>query len=618
MFPESTFDAIYEHFSLLNIVILLLAFGVSYLIYLDLHLRKKLRAIQLIDPENTYNDKLGCYLPQYLSPVGDPICFTIANIYRTAYLRESDYVQFAHYMKTTDPNLKTVATHLFGRVFAISWNPEIVSNVLFRDKANWGKITPQTFKVIHELLGESVIISEGEKWKHQRAMMNPSFALKHVRNIVPGFVDVADKLVDKLQSFQRESGTFEVYYWVSRCTLDILGSSGFHLNFDSMNAKLTDVYEAYEGILRGFANPWNMLSGWDQLPFPGNIEYQRSKREFWKWATGIVEQKRKAIEHRIKQQQLEQQQQSLASLKDGSISPALSAACSDDIKVDLFNEDENILSSSTPQSSDNEQPRESGSGLEYKPAVVTPKTAAVSEAGFSAEEEELLKRDILDFMVEAHYHSEEYGKLTDIELLQNILLFFMAGHETASGTLTFALDFLARHPDVQSKLRDEVLSVFPDNEVPTYNKLNELTYMNQVIHETLRLRCPVVQIRRVCKKETNIMGYHFPKGSIVAAAIANLHRDKDFWGEDAEEFRPERWNEKKPPGVSYMPFGYGPRMCIGVNFANIEMRVVLARLLQRFVFAPHSKHLSLCRASGVTVRPQEGYLLSIENYVPSC
>ena len=215
--------------------------------------------------------------------------------------------------------------------------------------------------------------------------------------------------------------------------------------------------------------------------------------------------------------------------------------------------------------------------------------------------------DLLDLMVQSNSDSA----LSTTELLHNIFLFFLAGHETTSGTLTSVLYFLSRHPDVQDKAREEVISLFGKSE-PSFDDIKSLQYLNQVINEASRLLGPVPGVSRLAKEDCTLDGYFIPKGTFVICSFSNTHHDPEIWGEDVNQFNPDRWTPervKERPNNSFNPFGAGARICLGQSFANLEMRMTLIKLLQKFKFGISTPEFIIPRA--ITVRPQPGFLLSI-------
>ena len=215
--------------------------------------------------------------------------------------------------------------------------------------------------------------------------------------------------------------------------------------------------------------------------------------------------------------------------------------------------------------------------------------------------------DLLDMMLE----SFEDTSLTRKELLNNIFLFFLAGHESQTGTLTATLYFLSRHQEVQDKVREELAHTLNGN-APTYDSVKSLQYLSQVINESSRLLGPVTAITRIAKSDCSIEGYHVPKNTFLILVLINMHKDKDIWGDDVLQFNPERWspeNSKKIPKHCFCPFGLGPRTCLASNYANLQLRITLVKLLQRFKFTVATPEYIVSRS--ITVRPQPNFMLGI-------
>ncbi|KAI8610339.1 cytochrome P450 [Chytriomyces sp. MP71] len=196
--------------------------------------------------------------------------------------------------------------------------------------------------------------------------------------------------------------------------------------------------------------------------------------------------------------------------------------------------------------------------------------------------------DLLRVLVEANLAADENERLSNKELMAQVNTFLLAGHETTSHALTWALDHLATRPDLQHKLRTEIkheLSTFSSD--PPFEYVSSTsTYLDAVMKETLRLSPPAPVTSRVATANTEIDGHAIPRGTLVILSPLVMHTRAEFWGEDAETFRPERWleaGEEKPFGV-YMPFLLGPRNCIGSRFAQLEFKAILAVLLRAFEF----------------------------------
>lgn len=176
----------------------------------------------------------------------------------------------------------------------------------------------------------------------------------------------------------------------------------------------------------------------------------------------------------------------------------------------------------------------------------------------------------------------------DDDLIRDQLLtMLIAGHDTSTAQLAWSLYLLGTHPEAMAAMRAEVDAVLPSRDrPPTVEELNRLEYTDQVIKETLRLYPPIHVGNRRAAEDVEVQGYHVPAGTRVMYSIYLTHRDKDHW-ENPAEFCPARFDrqaERSRPSFAYVPFGGGPRNCIGAAFAQVEGKVVLARLLQTFDF----------------------------------
>jgi len=174
--------------------------------------------------------------------------------------------------------------------------------------------------------------------------------------------------------------------------------------------------------------------------------------------------------------------------------------------------------------------------------------------------------------------------LSDKAIRDNVSLFFIAGHETTSSSISWLLTVLVSKPEIQDKLRAEVLEKIPGNITP--DAIKELTYMDCLIRESMRSHPPVVALRsRVPREDNMIVGnIKVPKGFNVQIDLISIAYDPKIWG-DPENFRPERWfpeNLTKEQRSAWIPFGYGPRICIGMNFSLLEQKVFLINLVKRF------------------------------------
>ncbi|XP_069131275.1 cytochrome P450 3A24-like isoform X2 [Argopecten irradians] len=205
--------------------------------------------------------------------------------------------------------------------------------------------------------------------------------------------------------------------------------------------------------------------------------------------------------------------------------------------------------------------------------------------------------DFLELMAHAQAANEECSKpdsstpdpltarkkLTDKEIRSQALLFFMAGYETSSSTLTFTFYHLAIHTDIC----DRVLQELDDNlgnEAPDYENIKKLSYMEMVIEETLRVFPAASRIDRIASRDVVIANVKIPKGMPVSMPVGAIMMDPEYWPEpekfDPERFTPEAKAERDP--FTYLPFGAGPRNCIGTRMAMLQIKMCMAQVLQSF------------------------------------
>jgi cytochrome P450 len=194
-------------------------------------------------------------------------------------------------------------------------------------------------------------------------------------------------------------------------------------------------------------------------------------------------------------------------------------------------------------------------------------------------------KDLLSLLLAAR--DEETGEgLNERQLRDEIMTIFLAGHETTANALAFTWYLLATHPDVDARLQDELARVL-DGWAPVYGDIAQLRYTRMIFEETLRLYPPVYQIGRTALGPDIIGGVTVPKGAIVTIHTYGTHRNPALWP-DPERFDPERFAPDRSAGrhrFAYLPFGGGPRICIGQGFAMAEAVVVIASVAQRFRFS---------------------------------
>ncbi|MEL6262000.1 MAG: cytochrome P450 [Cyanobacteria bacterium J06626_6] len=187
--------------------------------------------------------------------------------------------------------------------------------------------------------------------------------------------------------------------------------------------------------------------------------------------------------------------------------------------------------------------------------------------------------DVLSMLMQVQDEETQTG-LSEEELLGHVGVLFVAGHETSANALTWTLLLLSQHPKIMADVLDELESVLQGG-APSIEQLQALPLLDRVIKESMRVLSPVPWNGRVTARETVLGGYTLPADTEVLVSISQTHHMDDLYP-DPERFSPGRWETIEPNSYEYNPFSAGPRLCIGAGFAMMEMKIILATLLQRY------------------------------------
>ena len=212
--------------------------------------------------------------------------------------------------------------------------------------------------------------------------------------------------------------------------------------------------------------------------------------------------------------------------------------------------------------------------------------------------------DLLSMLVAA----ADEGTIDDGTLRDNVVTFLFAGYETTALGLTYTLYLLANHPEKQRRLREHLAETVGDRD-PTPADLRDLPFLDAVVDEALRLYPPVYVFFREPTEDVTLRGYRVPEGSVLSVPQWVLHRDERWW-DAPETFRPDRWlGESDRPEYAYFPFGGGPRHCIGMRFARLELRLAVATLLSGVRFESVTDSVEL--VASANARPADSVLARV-------
>lgn len=216
-------------------------------------------------------------------------------------------------------------------------------------------------------------------------------------------------------------------------------------------------------------------------------------------------------------------------------------------------------------------------------------------------------KDILATLIQTI--DEDGDRLTDDEIIGQVNVLFLAGHETSGNALTWTLFLLSQFPQILQDVRDELDSIVGGG-APTIEQLGQLPFLENIIKESMRILPPVVWIQRIVSEPVVLQGHELGTGSTLILSHYMTHQNPDVYP-NPRQFNPYRWQTLKPAPYEYMAFSAGPRMCIGAGFAMMEMKIVLAMILQcyQLELAPNAQ---VDRHVTVTLSPKNGIPMMVK------
>ena len=218
-------------------------------------------------------------------------------------------------------------------------------------------------------------------------------------------------------------------------------------------------------------------------------------------------------------------------------------------------------------------------------------------------------QDLLSLLLEAR--DDDATGMSEQQLRDEITAVLVAGYETTAVTLTWMFHLLSQHPDVEQRLRQEIQTVLGDRP-PALEDLARLEYVRQVISESMRCYAPFWAMTRETVADDEIGGYAIPAGSLIVVSPFVTHKHPGFWDEP-DRFDPGRFSEKHSAGrhrFAYLPFGAGPRFCIGERQAMLILQMSLAAILQKYHLHPVPGQ-SIEIHTAMTIRPKNGLMMRV-------
>ncbi|KAG5636862.1 hypothetical protein H0H81_006584 [Sphagnurus paluster] len=403
------------------------------------------------------------------------------------------------------------------------------------------------------IFGQSVGSTTGDQHRKLRKMMNPVFSVAHLRDMLPIFYEVTQK-IDVAIAKDLSDGPREIniLQWMTRAALEMIGQSGLGYSFDSLEDEESE-------------NPYTKAV---KELFPTILKL-RFIQEFLL----------------------------VPLVKIGS--PKFRRACVELLplkNVQKVKEMTDIMDKTSRE-------------------IVDSKRQALAKGNEAVQQQVSQGKDVISILMKANLAASERDRLDDTEVLAQLTGLIFGAMDTTSNALSRTLYILAQHPEVQEKLRQEIREAREQYGQIPHDELVALPYLDAICRETLRLYPPLSVVIRSSKKDavvplsTPIKGRDgqdineiaIPKNTDIIISILNCNRDTSLWGSDALEWKPERWlsplpdavREARIPGVysNLMTFIGGGHSCIGFKFSELEMKVVLSVLVDHYRFSPSKEEI---------------------------
>ncbi|KAI0657085.1 cytochrome P450 [Cubamyces menziesii] len=437
----------------------------------------------------------------------------------------------------------------FGHRMLYVFDPIALHSIILKEQHIYEEAA-WFIKSNQSVFGSGLLSTLGKHHRKQRKLLNPCFSIAHMRRMIPIFTDIGHKLQKGIEScVSGREGPIEVdmLAWMGRTALELIGQAGLGYSFDPLVEESADEFAVAVKMLQPALMQVNFIRRF--LPY------------IPEWGSPWL---RRKIVEMIPHEGIQRVRKISDTLHERSVA--------------IYQERQRAL-----------------------------------ELGEEALSLKLGKgHDLMSILLKANMEASEEDRLPEEELIGQVSTFIFAAMDTTSNALSMILSLLAQHPHVQHKLRKEILEAAQGEDLD-YDALVSLPYLDAVCRETLRLHTPIGMVFREARQDTvlplsepitGLDGSHIseimiPKDTILLVGILACNRNKAIWGEDAMEWKPERWlsplphtvMEAKVPGIysHLMTFLGGGRSCIGFKFSQLEMKVVLSLLLMKFTFAPSDK-----------------------------
>nr|XP_040018847.1 thromboxane-A synthase-like [Gasterosteus aculeatus aculeatus]XP_040018848.1 thromboxane-A synthase-like [Gasterosteus aculeatus aculeatus] len=460
--------------------------------------------------------------------------------------------------------------YLGRRPVVVIADPDMLRQVMVRDFSSF--TNRMTLRFASKPMTDCLLMLRNERWKRVRSILTPSFSAAKMKEMVPLINTVTDSLMSNLNVSAESGETFDIHKCFGCFTMDVIASVAFGTQVDSQKNP-DDPFVRHAQMFFSFSFFRPIMLFFIAFPFitAPLARFLPNKRRD-QMNHFFINTIQKIIKQREEQPAEERRRDFLQLMLDARTSKEC-------VSLEHFD--------SAAHAADQEtQPSASGEQDDRLPPPQEPSSRRPPKK-----------------------------MITEDEIVGQAFVFLLAGYETSSNTLAFTCYLLAINPECQRKVQREVDEFFARHESPDYTNVQELKYLDMVISETLRLYPPGFRFARDIDQDCVLNGQFLPKGATLEIPAGFLHYDPEHWTEP-QSFIPERFTPEakasRHPFV-YLPFGAGPRNCVGMRLAQLEIKMALVRLFHRFsVVACSETKVPLELKSSSTLGPKNGIFVKIQ------
>nr|XP_014266203.1 thromboxane-A synthase-like [Maylandia zebra] len=466
---------------------------------------------------------------------------------------------------------KVCGYYLGRRPVVVVADPDMLRQVLVKDFSSFPN--RRRFMFAKKPISDCLLQLKNERWKRVRSVLTPSFSAAKMKEMVLLIKTATDALMKNLNVHAESGEAFDIHRYFGYFTMDVIASVAFATQVDSQNNPDDPfVQHAQIAFTNNFFRPILLLFfAFPSIMAPLSRFIPNKRRD--KMSHFFINSIHKIIKQREEQPPEQRRRDFLQLILDAR-------ATEECVSLEHFDTSNDAHETDVR----NQQTQSSGTvqenGSQQEPSVRCP----------------------------------QKKMMTEDEIVGQAFVFLLAGYETSSNTLAFTCYLLALHPECQLRVQKEVDDFYTRHDSPDYTNVQELKYLDMVICEALRLYPPGFRFAREIEHDCVVNGQQLPKGAILDIPAGFLHYDPEHWPEP-EKFIPERFTPEakaaRHPFV-YLPFGAGPRNCVGMRLAQLEIKMALMHLFHNFsIKACSDTKVPLELKSSSTLGPKNGVFVKI-------